>query len=228
MEYIMELSENTLQILKNYAGINSNIVFNEGNNIQTISEAKNVLSAASTVEDFPQDFGIYDLNEFLNVLGLVDVPNLSFEKDYVLISDSSGRSKVKYFFSDPDMLTSPSKKIVMPQCEVQFTLDANTLSRIKRAAAALGHDEVSITPGNGHLTLSVVDSKNATSNTFAIDIAGNYPADPFNFVISISNLKIIPGDYHVAISSKLISEFSNNELGVSYWIALEKSSTYGE
>ncbi len=224
----MELSENTLQILKNYAGINSNIVFNEGNNIQTISEAKNVLSAASTVEDFPQDFGIYDLNEFLNVLGLVDVPNLSFEKDYVLISDSSGRSKVKYFFSDPDMLTSPSKKIVMPQCEVQFTLDANTLSRIKRAAAALGHDEVSITPGNGHLTLSVVDSKNATSNTFAIDIAGDYPADPFNFVISISNLKIIPGDYHVAISSKLISEFSNNELGVSYWIALEKSSTYGE
>jgi|TARA_A200000159_G_scaffold107332_1_gene100092 hypothetical protein len=224
----MELSENTLQILKNYAGINSNIVFNEGNNIQTISEAKNVLSAASTVEDFPQNFGIYDLNEFLNVLGLVDVPNLSFEKDYVLISDSSGRSKVKYFFSDPDMLTSPSKKIVMPQCEVQFTLDANTLSRIKRAAAALGHDEVSITPGNGHLTLSVVDSKNATSNTFAIDIAGNYPEDPFNFVISISNLKIIPGDYHVAISSKLISEFSNNELGVSYWIALEKSSTYGE
>jgi hypothetical protein len=228
MEYIMELSENTLSILKNYAGINSNIVFNEGNSIQTISEAKNVLSAASTVEDFPQDFGIYDLNEFLNVLGLVDVPNLSFEKDYVLISDSSGRSKVKYFFSDPDMLTSPSKKIVMPQCEVQFDLDANTLSRIKRAAAALGHDEVSITPGNGHLTLSVVDSKNATSNTFAIDIAGNYPADPFNFVISISNLKIIPGDYHVAISSKLISEFSNNELGVSYWIALEKSSTYGE
>ena len=224
----MELSENTLSILKNYAGINSNIVFNEGNSIQTISEAKNVLSAASTVEDFPQDFGIYDLNEFLNVLGLVDVPNLSFEKDYVLISDSSGRSKVKYFFSDPDMLTSPSKKIVMPRCEVQFDLDANTLSRIKRAAAALGHDEVSITPGNGHLTLSVVDSKNATSNTFAIDIAGNYPADPFNFVISISNLKIIPGDYHVAISSKLISEFSNNELGVSYWIALEKSSTYGE
>ena len=224
----MELSENTLSILKNYAGINSNIVFNEGNSIQTISEAKNVLSAASTVEDFPQDFGIYDLNEFLNVLGLVDVPNLSFEKDYVLISDSSGRSKVKYFFSDPDMLTSPSKKIVMPQCEVQFTLDANTLSRIKRAAAALGHDEVSITPGDGALTLSVVDSKNATSNTFAIDIAGNYPEDPFNFVISISNLKIIPGDYHVAISSKLISEFSNNELGVSYWIALEKSSTYGE
>ena len=224
----MELSENTLQILKNYAGINSNIVFNEGNNIQTISEAKNVLSAASTVEDFPQNFGIYDLNEFLNVLGLVDVPNLSFEKDYVLISDSSGRSKVKYFFSDPDMLTSPSKKIVMPQCEVQFTLDANTLSRIKRAAAALGHDEVSIIPGDGALTLSVVDSKNATSNTFAIDIAGDFPEDPFNFVISISNLKIIPGDYHVAISSKLISEFSNNELGVSYWIALEKSSTYGE
>ena len=136
--------------------------------------------------------------------------------------------KLSISFPDPDMLTSPSKKIVMPKCEVQFDLDANTLSRIKRAAAALGHDEVSITPGDGVLTLSVVDSKNATSNTFSIDIAGDYPAEAFNFVISISNLKIIPGDYHVAISSKLISEFSNNELGVSYWIALEKSSTYGE
>ena len=224
----MELSENTLQILKNYAGINSNIVFNEGNNIQTISEAKNVLSAASTVEDFPQDFGIYDLNEFLNVLGLVDVPNLSFEKDYVLISDSSGRSKVKYFFSDPDMLTSPSKKIVMPQCEVQFDLDGNTLSRIKRAAAALGHDEVSITPGDGVLTLSVVDSKNATSNTFSIDIDGEFKQDAvFNFVIKISNLKILAGDYDVEISSRLITQFKHKEVGVRYWIALEKTSTYG-
>ena len=224
----MELSENTLQILKNYAGINSNIVFNEGNNIQTISEAKNVLSAASTVEDFPQNFGIYDLNEFLNVLGLVDVPNLSFEKDYVLISDSSGRSKVKYFFSDPDMLTSPSKKIVMPQCEVQFTLDANTLSRIKRAAAALGHDEVLITGKEGVLSLSVVDSQNSTSNAFSIDIDGEFPSDTgFNFILGISNLKILTGDYDVEISSKLISCFKHKDLNVKYWIALEKTSSYG-
>lgn len=223
----MELSESTLQILKNYAAINSNIVFNEGSEIQTISEAKNVLSSAQVAESFPKSFGVYDLNEFLNVMGLVDAPNLSFEKDYVVISDSSGRSKVKYFFSDPEMLTAPSKKINMPDCEVNFDLDGTTLGRIKRAAGALGHEEVSITPGDGVLTLSVVDSKNATSNAFSIDIAGDVPDVPFNFIINIANLKVLPGDYTVNISSKLISQFTNNEYGISYWIALEKTSTYG-
>ena len=223
----MELSESTLQILKNYAAINSNIVINEGSTVQTISEAKNVLSSADVAESFPQSFGIYDLNEFLNVMGLVDVPNLSFEKDYCVISDSSGRSKVKYFFSDPDMLTAPTKKINMPDCEVSFELDGATLGRIKRAAGALGHEEVSITPGDGVLTLSVVDSKNATSNAFSIDIAGDVPNEDFNFIINIANLKVLPGDYQVSVSSKLISEFRNVETGIQYWIALEKTSTYG-
>lgn len=223
----MELSESTLQILKNYAAINSNIVINEGSTVQTISEAKNVLSSADVAESFPQSFGIYDLNEFLNVMGLVDVPNLSFEKDYCVISDSSGRSKVKYFFSDPDMLTAPTKKINMPDCEVSFELDGATLGRIKRAAGALGHEEVSITPGDGVLTLSVVDSKNATSNAFSIDIAGDVPDEDFNFIINIANLKVLPGDYQVSVSSKLISEFRNVETGIQYWIALEKTSTYG-
>lgn len=224
----MELSESTLQILKNYAGINSNIVINEGGSLQTISEAKNVLSSAQVVEEFPQQFGIYDLNEFLNVLGLVDTPNLSFHKDYVLVSDSSGRSKVKYFFSDPDMLTAPSKQVKMPDCEVSFELDDSTLARIKRASGALGHSEMSITPGDGVLTLSVVDANNATSNAFSIDIAGDFPDEPFNFIVNIANLKIIPGTYKVEISSKLISQFTNSEVGVSYWIALEKTSTFGE
>ena len=223
----MELSENTLQILKNYAGINSNIVFNEGNNIQTISEAKNVLSAASTVEDFPQDFGIYDLNEFLNVLGLVDVPNLSFEKDYVLISDSSGRSKVKYFFSDTEMLTTPSKTITMPEADVTFSLDADTLGKIRRAAGALGHKELKVEPSGGAVSLTVTSTENSTANTFSIDVDGKANVDKYNFIFNISNLKMLSGDYDVEISKKLISKFTNSQSNVSYWIALEKTSTYG-
>jgi hypothetical protein len=161
-------------------------------------------------------------------LGLVDTPNLQFEDEYIRVSDSSGRSRVKYFFSAEETLTVPTKDINMPDPEVTFTLDNDTLNKIKKAAGALGHTEVSITGQDGVLNLSVVDSQNATSNAFSIDVDGDYPEGAtFNFVLSISNLRIIPGDYEVKISSKLISEFANKSMPVKYWIALEKSSTYG-
>jgi hypothetical protein len=224
----MELSDNTLSVLKNFSGINQNILIRSGNTIKTISEARNVLATAVVEEEFQKDFGVYDLNEFIGVLGLVDTPNLQFEDEYVRISDSSGRSKVKYFFSSEDTLTTPQKDITMPQADVAFTLDNDTLNKIKRAASTLGHSEVSITGKDGVVSLSVVDSQNATSNAFTIDVDGTYPEGAvFNFVLSISNLKILPGDYEVQISSKLISQFSNTDTNVNYWIALEKSSTFG-
>jgi|TARA_R110000796_G_scaffold11086_1_gene37061 hypothetical protein len=225
---MMELSENTLSILKNYAGINSNMVIEKGNTVRTISEATNILSSAQIVEDFPTTFGVYDLNSFLGVLSLVDTPNLDFSDDYLTVSDSSGRSKIKYFYSDPEMLTKPRKNVVMPTSDVNFTLDADTLGRVKRAASALGHTELSITGSDGVLTLSVVDSKNATSNVYSIDVVGDFDTTAtFNFIVTIANLKLIPGNYEVSISSKNISLFSCAELGISYWIAFEKSSTYG-
>ena len=223
----MELSDNTLQVLKNFSTINQNVMIRNGNTIKTISEARNVLATAIVDADFPQDFGIYDLNEFIGVLGLVDTPRLKFDTEYVTVSDSTGRSKVKYFFSPEETLTTPQKDINMPGGDVNFSLDNDTLNRIKRAASALGHGEVSITGKNGVLSLSVVDSHNSTSNTFSIDLDGDFGDANFNFIMSIANLKILPGDYDVSISSKLISQFSHKELNVQYWIALEKTSTYG-
>jgi hypothetical protein len=123
-------------------------------------------------------------------------------------------------------LTTPQKDISMPESEVKFTLDNDTLNKLKRAASALGHGEVSISGKDGVLSLSVVDSQNSTSNAFSIDIDGDFGDATFNFVLSISNLKILPGDYEVNISSKLISNFSHKELDVQYWIALEKTSNY--
>lgn len=224
----MELSDTTMQVLKNYATINPNIVITEGSTVKTISVARNVLSTAELPEEFPASFGIYDLTEFLNVLSLVDSPRLTFEKDYVTVGDSTGRSSVKYFFSDPEMLTSPGKDIVMPDAEVKFTLDTDTLGKVKRAAAALGHDEISITPTTGAVRLSVIDSKDATSNAFSIDVEGEYPEGvDFNFIMNVSNLKVINEDFSVNISKKLISQFKSQQSAIEYFIALEKSSTYG-
>jgi hypothetical protein len=224
----MELNENTLNVLKNFSGINPNLLIRQGTTVKTISEARNVVATAIVEQEFPQDFGIYDLSEFIGVLSLVDVPRLKFAEEYVTVGDSTGRSKVKYFFSPEETLTTPQKDIIMPDSEVKFTLTNDTLNKIKRAASALGHDEVSITGKDGVISLSVVDSQNSTSNAFSIDIDGEYPEGvDFNFVLSISNLKIITGDYDVQISSKRISTFKHKELNVQYWIALEKTSSYG-
>ena len=227
-ENIMELSENTLSVLRNYSGINQNILIKEGNTLRTISEARNVLARATVSESFPKDFGIYDLNEFIGVLGLVDKPNLSFQDEYVLITDTSGRTQIKYFYSSEDILTTPQKDITMPEANVSFVLDSATLDKVKRAATALGHNEVSITNNEGCVRIGVIDSKNATSNGFYIDVDAEFEESAvFNFILDIGNIKIIPGDYQVNISSKLISQFINKEGDVNYWIALEKTSTFG-
>jgi|TARA_R110000822_G_scaffold105002_3_gene232281 hypothetical protein len=224
----MELTEKTMQVLKNYATINPNIVITEGNVIKTVSEAKNVLSSVELDVTFPQTFGIYELSEFLSVLSLVDSPRLKFEDTYVLVTDNAGRSRIKYFYSDIDMLTTPSKDIIMPETEVKFTLDSATLSSIKRAASVLGHTEMSVTASDGVVSLSVIDNNDRTSNVYSIDVDGVFAEEKFNFIFNISNLKMVDGDYEVGISKKLISHFVNKENGIEYWCALEKSSTYGE
>ena len=224
----MELSDNTLTTLKNFSSINPNMMIRSGNTIKTISEARTVLATAHVAEQFPKDFGIYDLNEFMGVLSLVDQPRLKFEDEYMVVNDSTGRSKVKYFYSSEDTLTTPQKDITMPEANVKFTLDNDTMNKLKRAASTFGHSEISISGKDGVLSLSVVDSQNMTSNAFSIDVDGEFADDAkFNFILSTNNLKILPGDYTVEISSKLITQFSHKSLDVKYWIALEKSSTFG-
>ena len=223
----MNISENTMQILKNYSSINPNFIARKGSVITTISEAKNILSSCSVEEEFDQDLGIYDLNEFLNVLSLVDQPKLQMEEKWVTISDQTGRSKIKYFFTDPEMLTSPTEKMIqnassMDNFDISFTLDNDTLNRIKRAASALGHTSMKVdTKEAGGIVLMVFDSENPTSNTFSIDVPGQGKGEGTH-IINISNLKIVSGDYDVKISNKNISNFIHKEKPIQYWIALEK------
>jgi len=224
----MELSNRTVDILRNYASINENIVIESGNTIKTMSPARNLVSRAEIEETFPQGFGIYDLPEFLSVLGLVDRPQITFSDSHCTVSDGSGLSSVKYFYSDPDMLSAPKKDITMPECEVKFILNNDTLTKVKRAASALGHEDISIRPSGGAIEISVVDSKDKTGNTFAITVEGTYPEDvDFNYIMNVNNLKLIGEDYEVAISSKLISNLKSLNSSLEYFIALEKTSKYG-
>jgi len=224
----MELSNRTVEILRNFSTINPNIVVNGGNVLKTMSIAKNIVSRAEIDESFPNTFGIYDLSEFLSVLSLVDRPSITFGDNFCTVSDGSGLSSVKYFYSDPEMLSAPKKDIVMPQCEVQFLLTNETLSKIKRASSALGYDNISIRPNGSSIEIAVVDTNDSTSNSYSILVEGNFPegAD-FNFIMGVSNMKLLGEDYEVSISTKLISHFKSITSETQYFIALEKSSTYG-
>jgi|TARA_Y100000033_G_C2749881_1_gene113276 hypothetical protein len=223
MEMRMQLSDSTLKILSNFATVNANMVLKPGQQLKTISEAKNILATADIVEDFPKEMGIYDLNEFLSIHGLVENPTLDFEENAVLIKD--GSNKVRYFFAQPSILTTPDKDITMPDTEVQVHFTEESLMRIKKAASVLGHIDFSI-EGGSDVVAKVYDAKDSSANTFELNLGQNTSGFNYNFVMNISNLKLIDGAYDVFISSKLISKWENKTVPVNYFIALEKTSTF--
>ena len=224
----MEICADTVNVLKNFASINGNIVLKPGNKVMTISEAKNILAEATVPETFDSIVGIYDLQEFLNVLGLVDKPSVRFGDASMYIGGHGGRALVEYYYADPEILTTPTKPITMPEEDVWFTLDESTINGLKRAASIFGHNQLVIEPDDGSIKLSVVDPENATANKYSILVDGGYNEDKFKFVLNITNLRMITDTYQVKISSKLISEFTGENTNTTYWIALEKTSTYGE
>ena len=224
-ERTMKLSDNALAILKNFAGINNSILVKEGNKLRTISVAKNILAEAEIKEEFPRDFAIYDLNQFLDGLSLHQDPDLDFQQDTYL-SIKEGKRRVKYFFADPNVIIAPPEKdITLPTQDVCFQMDSVTLEKLVKAAAVYQLPDLSVIGEAGVIKLVVRDKKNDTSNEYAI-VVGETDAE-FTFNFKVENIKIIPGAYDVVVSSKLLSQFTNTQHNLKYYIALEPDSTFG-
>jgi hypothetical protein len=221
----MKLSDNTLTILKNFAGINNSILVKEGNRLRTISVAKNILAEADISEEFPRDFAIYDLNQFLNGLSLHQDPDLDFKEESYL-SIREGKRRVKYFFADPNVIIAPpEKEINLPSQDVCFQLDSASLEKLVKAAAVYQLPDLSAIGEAGVIKLVLRDKKNDTSNEYAIVVGETDQEFTFNF--KVENIKIIPGAYDVVVSSKLLSQFTNTRYNLTYYIALEPDSTFG-
>tara|TARA_B100000073_G_scaffold253124_1_gene213188 strand:- start:1763 stop:2434 length:672 start_codon:yes stop_codon:yes gene_type:complete len=221
----MKLSETTVNLLKNFSSINQSILFKEGSKLRSISVMKNILVEANVSEDFPKDFGIYDLNQFLNGLSLHQSADLDFTNDqYVVIKE--GKMRSKYFFADPTVIVAPpEKEISLPTEDVCFVLTSQQLEKLKKAASVYQLPDISAIGENGVVKLVARDKKNDTSNDFSI-IVGETDAE-FVFNFKEENLKIVPGTYDVVVSSKLLSRFTNQNIDVTYFIALEPDSTFG-
>jgi len=216
----MKLSKETVGLIKNFAGINSNLLLKSGNKLATISAQKNVMADAVVSENFP-DFGIYDLNEFLGAMSLFEDPELEFSDKWVTIKQ--GNSSIKYFAAEASVLTAPQKAITFPDAEIEFNLTANMLSMIQRTASVLRSSDLTIVGDGSTVTAVVGDKKNATGNSFQESVGVS--DKKFKVNLKVENLKMLPGDYTVSVSSKKISRFK----GVGdlvYYVAVEADSVF--
>ena len=221
----MNLSDSTLTILKNFAGINNSILVKQGNQLRTISVAKNILAEAEIKEQFPREFAIYDLNQLLNGLGLHQNPDLDFSPDSYL-NIREGKRRVKYFYADPNVIISPpDKNIELPSEDVHFQLESTSLEKLLKAAAVYQLPDLCVVGEDGVVKIVVRDKKNDTSNSYAVDVGETDKTFTFNF--KVENIKIIPGAYDVVVSQKLLSRFTNSKFNLTYYIALEPDSTFG-
>ena len=220
----MKLSDSTLSLLKNFSTINQSILFKQGSKLRTISVMKNILAEATISEELPRDFGIYDLNQFLNGLSLHNSPDLDFQEDnYVVIKE--GRSRSKYFFADPQVIvTPPERPMNLPSEDVTFDLSTEQLDKLLKAAAIYQLPDLAVVGANGVVKIVVRDKKNDTSNDFAITVGETDKQFSFNF--KVENIKILPGNYEVVVSSKLLSRFRSKNQDLTYFIALEPDSTF--
>lgn len=223
----MRISSETFAILKNFRDLNSNILVTPGNVIKTLTPAKNVMAMATVQEMFPVEFGIWDLTSFLGTTSLFDDPDFEFQDKFVTITNGN-KSKVKYFYSDPSLLTVPKKDVVMPESVVSIDITEDQFSELKRSASVLSLPDLSFVRDDENVVATVFDKSGASNNTYSIQIENvEFTEDSeFNFHFKIDNLRFIPGPYTMNIAEKVVCEFVNTKMNLTYWVALEGTSSY--
>lgn len=219
----MKFEKNTIEILKNFSTINTNILIKPGNVLSTLATAKNIMATAKIKESFDKEFGLFNLNEFLGVLSLFDDPDIDLNDGFMVIH--KGKNKVRYVYANPSILVFPQKELKMPSVNVQATLSEANLSQITKSASVLGVPDVAITVEDHVVIAKVYDKKNPSSNTYIVELDAE-PAIPFVANFKVENLKIIADEYKVEISSKNIARFTGKKIGVVYYIAAESDSSF--
>lgn len=217
----MKISTNTINVLKNFAKINPSMVFPEGNVLKTISPSKTIMSKAVISESFPKRFAVYNLNQFISTVSMIADPDLKFNEKSVNIV--SGNEKFDLAYTDETNITkAPEREIGLPSIDVSFTLTQDVLAKLEKAAGVLGVAELAAVGDGSKVYLQVYDSKNPTTNTYSVELGETTKS--FKAVFKLENLKVIPGDYEVNVSSKGISHFAGKE--AEYWIAVEQHSVF--
>ena len=221
------ISKDTLNILKNFSGINSNLYVKAGSKITTMSPTKNIMAEVEIEESFDTEFGIWDLNKLLGVVSLFQDPEFIFDDKYMIITGASG-SKVKYFYSDPKLLSYPTKSIKKIDAVVEFDLTSDDFRELSRAGAVLQNPALCFVSDDDAVLAVVKDLKDPTCNVFSIRVGDNKDQADFSFNFKLENMKMFDGDYHVALSKNVIGQFTHASRPLTYWVAMDATSTYKE
>ena len=221
----MNISNETLDVLRNFSSINSGLTVKEGNELKTVSAMKNIFAKAIVSENFDKEHSIYDLSEYLGAVSLFDTPTFEFNAEKVIVAEND--NSVTYYYADPQMVISPQKDINMPEPEISFDLDEGVLDSLHKASSVLSLPDMVLSSDGTTVVLTVKDKRNSTSNIYSKTVAqGN--GSTYEMFLRIENIKLIPGDYTVFVSSKGIAHFTNRKQAIEYFIALEPDSNYNE
>ena len=219
----MFLSTETVSLLKNFSSINQSLLIKAGKKLRTMSAMKNILAEVDITEEFTRDVAIYDLNQFLNCLSLIPGAEILLEESSIVITD--GNNSIDYRYSDPSVITAPpEKELTLPSKDVCVVLTEEHLDTVKKAAAVLQIPDVSLVGDGTNIYLTVRDKKNSGSNSYKIVVGET--SSVFQFNLKTENLKMVPGDYDVVVSSKNLAKFEAHSRPVTYFVALEPDSTY--
>jgi hypothetical protein len=220
----MKLSNETLAVLKNFSTINQGIQFKKGKKISTVSSSKTVLAQATLSDTFPQDFCIYDLNQFLAVHGLFkDGADIDFDSSNVIFK--GGKSKVRYRMTDKNMIViPPEKEIVLPSVDCSFTLTQSDLEWIMKTSSVLSSPHIAVQSDGEKIQLLTFDAADDSAHTNSIEL-GDGNGNSYKVVFKTENMKLIPGTYDVDVSFKGIGHFKNVKDNIDYWIAFESKES---
>lgn len=219
------LSKTTLSILKNFSTLNSNILVKPGNVLQTITPSKNGMAEATVEETFDVEFGIWDLSKFLGVVSLFSNPKFEFSEKSVVIHGGNG-SRVTYFYSEPRLLTTPTKKVNMPSISLTVDISEKTFAELQKASAVLQLPDLSFVNEGDRIMAVVSDLSDPTTNNYKVDVGENKSDSDFSLNFKMENIKILPGDYRIEFSKSVVGQFTNETLDLKYWFAMESTSKY--
>jgi hypothetical protein len=218
----MIITKPTLAILKNFASISPNLLIAPGSIIKTKSIQNTIYAAATVIDSFPSEFGIYDLPEFLSVISIFNNPDLEFNDTFVRITE--GRTSIKYFSADKSVLTYPQKEIEFPEADISFTLSSDTLASINKTASILRVPDISFVGEDNKLKLVVSDKKNSTSNAFELDMGETDKEFVIKFKVDM--FKFMPHTYTVDVSPRKVARFTAKEQNLLYFVGIESDSTF--
>ena len=218
----MKLSDQTIEVLQNFATINQSLLFKKGDKLRTVSPQKTVLAEVTVPDTFNTEFGIYDLSQFLSAMNLIDEAELNLGETSMNINNGNGED-ITYRYADPSMIvTPPEKSLSLPDTGASFTLSDTILSKVLNAARVLGLPEIIVAGDGTNITISAGDSRNSSMNNYSQNITTSN--SEFEYVFKVDNMKMMMLEYNVEISTKGISKFSTSDGKVTYYIATESRS----